>query len=289
MNSKLLMVAAASALMLASCDFAGLFPTSGLPSTPESSSSASSSEEVASSSSEVVSSSSEAAPSSNSESSASSIAEGSSSSSSSSSESSSSSSSSSGEPTDEEILAPFVEAFETSNPTKIVENVTYDYEEVGRTLLSKVTYTFDYEDGFMAKIDRSYDKLNESSSGEFITTVNETYYLFGGRVYFDTGTSLSQAGSYTGTFMPRQVNLEANLLDFTAFGTRLFSTVKAGFEYYFMGEKGYSDIEYNLELDSSYRLKEDELQYVTDLGAAVSSTMDYTYAEQNVTIPSYGV
>lgn len=183
----------------------------------------------------------------------------------------------------------FAQSFESSQPTKVIDTISYSLDSVGKTLNSKVTYLFNYDNGFVGKITRTYDKLNTADGDDFITSVTETYYLFDGFVHLDDGSQLIERGPYAEPYHVRNIDFSMDNFDFTILGNRFVSFVKEGYEDIFMGTKGCTDISYNLTLNSDSTIKSDSLDYCTSLGASVSSSMAYSYTKQNITIPNYGV
>ena len=182
----------------------------------------------------------------------------------------------------------FAQSFESSQPTKVIDTISYSLDSVGITLNSKVTYLFNYDNGFVGKITRTYDKLNTADGDDFITSVTETYYLFDGFVHLDDGSQLIERGPYAEPYHVRNIDFSMDNFDFTILGNRFVSFVKEGYEDIFMGTKGCTDISYNLTLNSDSTIKSDSLDYYTSLGASVSSSMTYSYTKQSITIPNYG-
>ena len=186
------------------------------------------------------------------------------------------------EPDDTIKFEDFKEAIDNNKATKISVKTTYTLTSQNITLTSNTTYRFNYDDGFEAEIINTYEYLSEVGEDSFISTATETYYIINEILYQYIDNNLEFLKDASG-FTYRNLSFEEEYFDYSINEKSFKSSVKEEYVSDFMGQ-GNKNVKFNVNLDGKLNLVYDQLSYENEAGALITSTYNYSYANEVIEV-----
>jgi len=186
-------------------------------------------------------------------------------------------------------LDSYREAIESSKPTKIVTNMTYDVPNSNTKLHFYSSLVIEYGSMVKTSYSYSYEKLNEIVTGneEMISTVVGTLYSNGSSIY----DGVQWVNSVEKTTIVSSVDLNENYASLDIIdGVLKGSVINSKAERFFGHDYGVTDVVFELSLNKDYflhKLKLDCTGYVETLRqeAPVHLETLYTYNAETVELP----
>ena len=178
----------------------------------------------------------------------------------------------------------FNDALSKSNPTKIVNNITYTLKDYNLSLSAVTKYTFNYDNGTKIKIERQYEQFNSFDSDELISTITETYFIDGYSLYEYDGSNMFFVSTVI-NFKYRNINFEERYFNYDIEDYEFIGEVKKEYEgNFFENTAAASSIEFAIYLNSDKTLSKDIIAYKTN-NTYVTSEYIYNYNHEVVNIP----